>query len=416
MGTLMDKLNATNATKEQIRQAIERKKVSVPTNTPLKDYPAKIDGIYPDALFLKTDLVFKHVMPNPTWPAYMFCEGKVNNKTVIIGVIHNTTTSSYMYASENEPWRLRRFPSGLPSLCVAYGNGRFVIAPSNRSNEYKIMVSSDGVNWEQITPPIYAYYQKILFADGWFYAIAQEWDDDYQPYILKSKDGKKWNNLGKSNWSMCARSNGLKYPIKYFPDYNSDYKFRSTDGNKEWYSRDCVNWYNSSYDYLGVSDAVDLCYKNDFALVITSGGQSIFRNADGSWNKVSIGSGSTGLQLSHGTKYGGNLTYFNGNYIFKKSGMDAYYTKDGLTWKKTSTGMSSWPALYTYAGNLMCITGTDNGQLVRYSRDGVTWVDEITTGIVDCEGNDNSTEVINALLAIETAALQAAYEAGVNSI
>ena len=53
MGTLMDKLNATNATKEQIRQAIERKKVSVPTNTPLKDYPAKIDAIYPDALFLK---------------------------------------------------------------------------------------------------------------------------------------------------------------------------------------------------------------------------------------------------------------------------------------------------------------------------------------------------------------------------
>ena len=45
MGTLMDKLNATNASKEQIRQAIERKKVSVPAETPLKDYPAKIEAL-----------------------------------------------------------------------------------------------------------------------------------------------------------------------------------------------------------------------------------------------------------------------------------------------------------------------------------------------------------------------------------
>lgn len=64
MGTLMDKLNATNASKEKIRQAIERKKVSVPTNTPLKDYPAKIDGIYPDALFFADAIYPKTLMQN----------------------------------------------------------------------------------------------------------------------------------------------------------------------------------------------------------------------------------------------------------------------------------------------------------------------------------------------------------------
>ena len=68
--------------KEQIRQAIERKKVSVPTNTPLKDYPAKIDGIYPDALFFANAIYPKTLMQNLGY----FVQSAHGNQLDMIGI------------------------------------------------------------------------------------------------------------------------------------------------------------------------------------------------------------------------------------------------------------------------------------------------------------------------------------------
>ena len=137
MGTLMDKLNATNATKEQIRQAIERKKVSVPENTPLKDYPAKIDGIYPDALFLKTEVLLPEFPDTSEKPIGVAAYDKL--------FLAYTSSNIYFVSKNGSAWKQYRFADFYPIAIYSFRDMFIAIA----NNKDYTLRSKDGITWEK---------------------------------------------------------------------------------------------------------------------------------------------------------------------------------------------------------------------------------------------------------------------------
>lgn len=431
MGTLMDKLNATNAAKEQIRQAIERKRVSVPQSTPLKDYPDMIDAIYPDAIFMREN---------------NFGDGC-------------TTTIHGDVATQ---WAQK----------VVYGNGIYIgydllTKGTDYSNAgYAILVkSSDASDWERVSV---SDVDKIVFFKGVFVCMHKY----YSAGMRWSADGKDWNNCtisGGTNYvgGLFLVDNDYLYIVKN--DSSSDgstiHLYRSSDG-KTFTKIDSSGFPTHSYPitsivyvdkfkkyymckslYSGGAPRFVYYYSPDL-VTWTKFGDSLdgdlklvgdrlylnyFRNSSSIvevWSYYTDdGVNWTGVNLSSSDKNINVFEYINGTYFGfsynSSTKYTLYYSDNGINgWQEYALPISlKFEPVWSVCNGIVfnMTTQSTNAEYVvftkNYSFDGFTWFNEIHSMFVDVNDNNVTHKVINNFAnEYSQDMLNTAYSAGVNSI
>lgn len=429
MGTLMDKLNATNATKEQIRQAIERKKVSVPTNTPLKDYPAKIDAIYPDALFLKDSKICRS-------DSFSVLENVIYANGIYVSngdVSHVDNGREFYVGNEHDGWSRHSVESkDNKRPTIVYGNGVFVTAYTSYSDNKQVVAqtSTDGINWSQhnVFKVASNYCNGVLpiVFNGSEFVVAFS-DSDKDHYFFKSTDGKTWTQIG----SYVSINNNTYYSF-FYCDKSRTY-FVLTD-RSVYRSTNLTRW-SSSGPFNSTNVYVNRIAKviNGIAFITAEASSGYATNVyyydeSQSWKK---------LDSPYGYKFLGG-TYKNGQYILifqaYNSNLDSsrysYFTVFVNNLSEVGTATKYW---FGIGGSLSeenenrfgdCVSFANNtffmhcggGDVSLFSHDGVSWFDNIDKIVIDTSDNDVTYETLIKMNGISAAVLQAAYDAGVNSI
>lgn len=424
MGTLMDKLNAVNTSKEQIRQAIERKKVSVPTSTPLKQYPEKIDAIYPDAIFLKDSKICRS-------DSFSVLENVIFENGVYISSGQNR--NYYYVGNERDGWtkhNVKTHPDD-KSSDIVYGNGVFVMAYSSYSDSQKVVakVSTDGINWSQhmIFKLDYGNCNRIptIVFNGNEFVVAFQ-DNSMYWYFFTSKDGKTWTQIGTKK-ELDDNSDCFVYCEKsktYFMS-SGTYVYKSTDLEKWSY----INGFDGNTKSF--KEKINVVNGIAFLSSTTTRGDTRrvhYYDESKTWTQLDSPSGYIFL--------GG--TYKNGQYILifrsdtskLNSGSYSYFTVFVNNLSEVGTATKYWFGIggalinqaltrvadcVSFANNtfFMCCGG---GDVSLFSHDGVSWYDNIDKVIIDTNDNDVTYDTLIKMNSISAAVLQAAYNAGVNSI
>lgn len=431
MGTLMDKLNATNATEEQIRQAIERKKVSVPTNTPLKDYPAKIDAIYPDALFLKDSKICRS-------DSFSVLENVIYANGIYISsgaVSYVTQEHEYYVGNERDGWSKHYAKNSRDKKkpTIVYGNGVFVMAYTSYSDNKQVVAqtSTDGINWLQhnVFRVASRYCDGVLpiIFNGSEFIVAFSDSDKYH-YFFKSTDGKTWTQIGSK---VSINSNTY---LSFFYCEKSRTYFVLTDSSV-YKSTNLINWSSSGpFDRTNVSVNRIAKVINGIAFITAEASSGYATNVyyyDESQSWKELGS-------PYGYKFLGG-TYKNGQYILifecydskLDSSRYSYFTVFVNNLSEVGTATKYWFGIggslsgeienkiadcVSFANNTFFMYCGGGGDVSLFSHDGVSWFDNIDKIVIDTSDNDVTYETLIKMNGISAAVLQAAYDAGVNSI
>lgn len=384
MGTLMDKLNATNATKEQIRQAIERKKVSVPTNTPLKDYPAKIDGIYPDALFFADAIYPKTLMQNLSG----FVQSAHGNQLDMIGI-----GNGVFFAKKADDSTWRRCANAGGKGVIAFGNGWFLTLGASESHQQqRVYRSIDGKSWEQtIIADANEMNPSSIVFDGLKFVFFTE----NGAKVCSSGNGKTWSVRETTGLTTRASSD-----LFYDEKTKKYYAYNSVDGVKV--SADGVKWTDPTAEFPHKTYSNIMCVAN---------GRMIYRITD-----YTDSSDYSLYDLENQTR----LLIFS---VDRKDSDKQVVYKNGV-FAALNFVVNEERVLVLPNNNFTEIFTTENtfarydkstGK-VEYSYDGINYFDNLDLKVINTKDEDVTIEVVRKLADIQTSALQAAYEAGVNSI
>lgn len=429
MGTLMDKLNAVNTSKEQIRQAIERKRVSIPKSTKLKDYPAKIDAIYPDALFLKDSKICRS-------DSFSVLENVIYANGIYISsgdVSHVGNGREYYVGNERDGWSKHNVNSNdNKKPTIVYGNGVFVMAYTAYSDNKQVVsqTSTDGINWSQHNvfrlDSKYCYGVLPIIFNGSEFIVAFSDSDKYH-YFFKSTDGKTWTQTGRK-----VSINNNTYFSFFYCEKSRTY-FVLTD-RSVYKSTNLINW-SSSGPFNSTNVSVNRIAKviNGVAFITAEASSGYTTNVyyydeSQSWKK---------LESPYGYNFLGG-TYKNGQYILifqayydkLNSSRYSYFTVFVNNLSEVGTATKYWFGIggslsgeienriadcVSFANNtfFMCCGG---GDVSLFSHDGVSWFDNIDKVIIDTNDNDVTYDTLIKMNGISAAVLQAAYDAGVNSI
>lgn len=431
MGALIDKLNATNAYKEQIRQAIERKKVSVPTDTPLKDYPAKIDAIYPDAIFMQennfSDGCTTTLSNGDT--VTQWANDVVYGNGIYVG--YNLETTHTDYSSVNNAFLVKdsvggdwvRVASSKPENVVFF-NGVFVCMYNSYSAGMRW--SADGKTWNNVKVSGGTNYMGgIFFSDNNYLYLVKS--DGSTTYLYRSSDGKTFTKIDTSTFPTSS------YPITsmlYSDKLKKYYMCKSQYSGgapryQHYYSSDLKNW-------TSIEDNLD----GDFRLVGERLYCNYFRNKssivelwsyytdDGvTWNQISY-TDTSGTDTDINIFSYVNGTYFGFSYN-SHTKYTIYYSENGIDgWKEYELPISlkfepNWSVCNGIVFN-MTIQSANAEYVVftrNYSFDGFTWFNEVHSMFVDVNDNNVTSKVINNFAnKYSQDMLNTAYNAGVNSI
>ena len=404
MGTLMDKLNATNATKEQIRQAIERKKVSVPTNTPFKDYPDKIDGIYPDALFLRDTNISSKLPVALSWRTICSSDKKI----VMAGCNRYSDGTNKIVCADKNGWKVVNVPVSRSWCHSAFGNGKFLLGADYTDSDQNMLYSSDAQTWKIAKLPFSAMIQGIVFDGEKFVAKTTQG-------VIRSNDGMAWELVAAQPPNAATTGTSGQNRIVYeFGEY-----FVMCTYNEFYKSADLKKW-----------DRVNLPWSEETGCMAAGGGAIMLlgshsriigytiNGVDWSFTKNNNCVNVTRLECVRGV-----FTYVE---QFNKHGrMFIKIAKDGTRHDLVKSSRAQFLNSHILGEGLgmLISAGADaggdsgnNSAQVMLGYDFANWTDSITKVIEDADGGNKTGQVLNVLNAIDVSVLQAAYEAGVNSI
>lgn len=428
MGMLMDKLNATKASKEQIRKAIERKKVGVPKSTPLKDYPAKIDAIYPDAIFMQennfSDGCTTTLRNGDT--VTQWAKDVVYGNGIYVG--YNLETTNTDYSSVGNAFLVKnstesdwvRVETGKPTKIVFF-NGVFVCMYG--STYYGMRWSADGKTWSSCTVSGGTnYVGGIFFADNNYLYLVKS--DGSTTYLYKSSDGKSFTIVDTSSFPTSS------YPITsmlYSDKLKKYYMCKSQYSGgapryQHYYSTDLKNWTSMEADLDGdfrlVGERLYCNYFRNKSSIVEL--WSYYTNDGVTWNQVNISSSDSDINV---------FSYVNGIYFGfsynSTTKYEIYYSENGMNdWKEMELPINlkfepNWSVCNGIVFN-MTMQSTNAEYVVftrNYSFDGFTWFNEIHSMFVDVNDNNVTDKVINNFAnKYSQDMLNTAYNAGVNSI
>lgn len=434
MGTLMDKLNATNASKEQIRQAIERKRVSVPTSTPLKEYPAKIDAIYPDAIFMRECNFGDGCKATLGGDAVtQWATDVVYGNGIYIGYDLETSYTDYsnpgnavIVKSSNESDWVRVAVSEVDK--IVFFNGVFVCMHKYYSAGMRW--SADGLDWNNCTISGGTNYVGGLFLidNNYLYVVKNDGTSDGSTiHLYRSSDGKTFTKIDSSGFPTHS------YPITsivYSDKLKKYYMCKSTYSGGApryvyYYSSDLQSWTKFGDDLDGDFKLIgDRLYCNYFRHTSSIVELWSHYTDDGvTWNQISY-------TADLGTDTDINIfSYINGVYFGfsynSSTKYTLYYSNNGIDgWQEYELPISlkfepNWSVCNGIVFNMVFqSTNAEYVVLTRnYSFDGFTWFDEIHSMFIDVNDKNVTHKVMsNFSNGYSQDMLNAAYNAGVNSI
>lgn len=428
MGTLMDKLNATKASKEQIRKAIERKKVGVPKSTPLKDYPAKIDAIYPDAIFMQennfSDGCTTTLRNGDT--VTQWAKDVVYGNGIYVG--YNLETTNTDYSSVGNAFLVKnstesdwvRVETGKPTKVVFF-NGVFVCMYG--STYYGMRWSADGKTWSSCTVSGGTnYVGGIFFADNNYLYLVKS--DGSTTYLYKSSDGKSFTIVDTSSFPTSSDPiTSMLYSDKLKKYYMCKSQYSGgAPRYQHYYSTDLKNWTSMEADLDGdfrlVGERLYCNYFRNKSSIVEL--WSYYTNDGVTWNQVNISSSDSDINV---------FSYVNGIYFAfsynSSTKYEIYYSENGMdNWKEMKLPINlkfepNWSVCNGIVFNMTM--QSKNAEYVvftrNYSFDGFTWFNEIHSMFVDVNDNNVTDKVINNFAnKYSQDMLNTAYNAGVNSI
>lgn len=430
MGTLMDKLNATNASKEQIRQAIERKKVSVPAETPLKDYPAKIDGIYPDAIFMQennfgngctTKFTENEIVTQ--WPrkviygngVYVGCDllstrTGVNrvNQAVLVKSSKESDWIRYGTAQTNE---------------IVFFKGVFVCV--DNASSLLLRWSINGKTWNTCSfSDGTKYFSGVFFSDDKYLYIIDKGDSYTKLY--RSENGKAFSLVDTSGYPTGGYPiTSMVYSKKYKKYYMCQSKWSGGAPRfLHFYSEDLKTWTpikNMDGDFEEIGGRLYCNYFRNESSIVNL--ESYYTDDGITWKKINVVEGlSVDKNINVFSEINGVYFAFNYNQYTLYT---IYYSANGLdNWKKMKfpTKLSNQPNWSICNGIVFNLRPQmENVEYIEFTRnysfDGFSWFNEIHSMFVDQKGNNVTNKVVKDFVGTYSQdMLQAAYEAGVNSI
>jgi hypothetical protein len=134
---------------------------------------------------------------NQSWGSICFGNG------LFVAVSASGTTNSIMTSSDGVNWIVRRSPNTNTLREVAFGNGVFVAVASTGSS--RVIKSTDGINWTQISADTYSWY-GITYGNNTFVITGDN------GYGISTNNGDSWT-LGATpvtnEWRAVTYGNGL---------------------------------------------------------------------------------------------------------------------------------------------------------------------------------------------------------------
>lgn len=435
MGTLIDKLNTTNATKEQIRQAIARKRVSIPKSTPLKDYPAKIDAIYPDAIFMR-ECNFSNGC-TATVGSYTFTQWAakvVYGNGIYVGYDLATSYTKYsnperaiIVKSSNEADWVR--VSTTKIMDMVFFNGIFVYIDNNTSQN--IRWSADGKVWNDCTFTGSTNNREGIFFtdDNYLYLIKNnDIDDGSTVHLYRSSDGKSFTKLDSSGFpthSYPVTSIVYSSKLKKYYMCKSEY-LGGGPRYVYYYSTNLTKWTKFGGNEGGYGVDLD----GDFKLINGRLYCNFFRRSSSSvalWSHYTD-DGTTWNLIKYTDTDINVFSYVNGTYFAYSATTKNYtlwYSNNGIDgWQKYELPISlkdtpNWSVCNGIVFNMTQQSANSDYVVLtsNYSFDGFTWFDEIHSMFIDVNDENVTDKVMkNFSSGYSPDMLNKAYNAGVNSI
>jgi hypothetical protein len=249
-------------------------------------------------------------------------------------------------------------------LEIAYGGGKYVAVGINGSGN-RIMYSTDGINWDNVTvaPPAVSGWSCVTYGDGMFVAV-----EFGGTTVARSTDGINWSGVAATGQDWA----GITYGGT--PGVDGKFVVVGTEGPKIMYSTDAINWTttgspgNLRLQIVAYGD-------NKFVALSGSGSTGSSSNvysADGiSW---STGDGIVPAAWT-------SITYADGKFVAVSSNgsNQVMYSADGITWTSViqTTAPSGWRGLAYGAGNFVAVANSGTKRIM-YSADGTSGWTEIT--------------------------------------
>ncbi len=263
-----------------------------------------------------------------------------------------------VYSYDGINWLEGTYPTSPNAKSVAYGNGVFVVVGG--SGTERILVSTDGINWE-LTSAVgnNDAWNDVSFGNGRFVAVAGGGDDR----AMYSDDGYNWTAVSAAggnndDWYSLTYGNGRFVATSFG---SSDTVMYSADGGESW-TLGALAWRN--WQSIEFGGGVFMAFPQDL------GSGNFATSTDGAtWtygNNAPLENASYGI--ADNIVYA-NGTFFVGNDCSALTVNDCLmYTSDfGVTWATTTVDTTfSRPILGYGNGRLIMIDGNSSEDIVNY--------------------------------------------------
>jgi hypothetical protein len=277
----------------------------------------------------------------------------------------------------NQTWTYQPSVSPYPTTwsACAYGNGTYVAVSNNGT--YPVTYSPDGLNWyTQTYGSSVQPWVSVTFGNGLFVAVSNTGG------TMVSPDGINWNNFTPPvlySWSSITYGNGV-YVVVGGTLY-------STPGYTIMYSSDASNWKTTQ---IAVSAyLLSVAYGNG-VFVAVGVGRKVYRSSDGIHWSVGFINEQTVIYAPLYT----SITYGNGLFLVVDFAADLGNTAilsspDGITWTSATTAAYTRYDTIAYGNGLfVAVAIYDNAAIT--STNGTTWTNPVSINLT----NTNITNLV----------------------
>lgn len=298
--------------------------------------------------------------------------------------------------------------------CASYGNGTFVVLPSNTISESPVLAySNDGVTWKPSSAPYNTEYEEayqfnnMAYGNGVFVAVSQSG-------LGTSSDGLSWSMINELPSGMTGATHVCFGGGKFVTALSMN------DGVN--YSVDGVNWEATTLPSSGKFWS-GLTYGNGKFVLISQSAGIYATSPDGihwtqhegvlpelGWNRIVYGNGKfiifndlhfaysadgitweeSDISADLGITRVDSVIFGDGKFIAVGRGGVCLYSTDGINWKSSNLPKNTrWSTLAFGEGRF--ITTAYSGTDVAFSDDGIHWYS--SSGIYLNSGENVTNEV-----------------------
>lgn len=260
-------------------------------------------------------------------------------------VVISSQDNYFSYSTDNgQTWTRSKTSTGTMRLWngLVYGNGKFVAVTGTYAGDYNIgAVSSDGINWTEVTLSASKQWNDIAYGNGKFVAVASFGSNNI---CTTSSDGVTWTShtLPRNAYWWSIIFDGTQF-ITIGTSGGSTYIATSSDGDT-WAEKSSI-----------ASSCYTICYGNNKYIV--SGGPTSFVSLDlENWTSYSTGSTSSWYFSAYGNGYYIGIPQ---DQYYSANPTKAYLSSDGEQWTEItlSSGYHWCDVIYENDKFTICSTG-----------------------------------------------------------